>query len=116
MQATPPNHSPCAQVDAFVQRIQELQQLFAAWGALQRLERVEIGGTHGRALTAAVKAVYADWVVMHEQFISAADGFEVGGGWGWVVWSVWGGGFWQSTCARAKHMCKSKTHVQEQSP
>ncbi len=80
-------------MDAFVQRIHELQQLFAAWGALQRLERVEVGGTHGRALTAAVKAVHADWVGMHEQFVAAAEGFEVGF-WGWVGGGVWVSGWW----------------------
>lgn len=65
------------QVDAFSQRLEELQQVIGAWAALQRLERVEVGGTHGRALTAAVKAVHADWSNLHAQFITAAEEFEV---------------------------------------
>lgn len=68
---------PLLQVDAFCQRLEELLQLIGVWAALQRLEKVEVGGTHGRALTAAIKAVHADWSTLHVRFITAAEEFEV---------------------------------------
>ena len=41
-----------------------------AWSALQfgRLERVEVGGTKGKALTNAIKQVHADFLVAHGKF------------------------------------------------
>jgi dynein heavy chain len=47
--------------DAFVERCTDLMDLFHTASQFGRLERVEIGGTKGRALTASVRAVHADF-------------------------------------------------------
>jgi dynein heavy chain len=50
-----------ARFDAFVERCTDLVDLFHTASQFGRLERVEIGGTKGRALTASVRAVHADF-------------------------------------------------------
>ena len=47
--------------DAFVERCSDLVDLFQTSSQFSRLERVEVGGTKGRALTASVRAVHADF-------------------------------------------------------
>lgn len=47
--------------DAFVERCTDLMDLFNTASQFIRLERVEVGGTKGRALTASVRSIYADF-------------------------------------------------------
>lgn len=39
-----------------------------------RLERVEVGGTKGKALTNAIKQVHADFLVAHGKFQEVSPG------------------------------------------
>ena len=48
-------------VDSFVERCTDVQDVIETVHQFQRLEKIEIGGTKGRALTSSVIQVYADF-------------------------------------------------------
>lgn len=50
-----------ARLDAFVERLTDLGDLFSTAAAFAKLERVEVGGTKGRTITASVRSVHADF-------------------------------------------------------
>ncbi len=56
-----PTQAIFARFSAFQERCSDLVDLFTTVAQFGRLERVEVGGTKGRMLTASVRAVHADF-------------------------------------------------------
>ena len=74
-------------LDAFLARCHDVLGASSACLAFGRLERAELGGVRGRALTAAVRGVHADFVAAAQRFQQVWRGRV--GGWvggvdGWV--------------------------------
>ena len=57
-------------------RCSEMLNLAGTVLQFSRLERVEVGGTKGKNISAAIKAVHADFIAAHERFqqVGAASG------------------------------------------
>jgi len=72
-----------ARLDTFLERAHDLLECGETVLQFLRLERVEIGGTHGRGLTATIKQIYAEFLLARERMQQAeydpldvdADGF-----------------------------------------
>eukprot|EP00879_Flechtneria_rotunda_P005416 GHRR01005708.1.p1 GENE.GHRR01005708.1~~GHRR01005708.1.p1 ORF type:complete len:1495 (+),score=578.36 GHRR01005708.1:300-4784(+) len=55
-------------LDTFLERCNDMLELQSTCLQFGRLERVEIGGTKGKALTGAIKQVHADFGAAHDKF------------------------------------------------
>ena len=67
-------------------RCSEMLSLAGTVLQFSRLERVEVGGTKGKNISAAIKAVHSDFTSAHERFQQASSTVAVRGfsGQGWV--------------------------------
>lgn len=62
------NAAAFARLDRHMARCAEMMSLAGAALQFNRLERVEIGGTKGKTITAAIKAVHSDFAAAYERF------------------------------------------------
>lgn len=66
------NAAVFGRLDAFMQRCANMLELQSTCVQFGRLERLEIGGTKGKALTSAIKQVHADFLAAHGRFQQAS--------------------------------------------
>ena len=57
-----------ARLDQFIERCHDLHELMTTIVQFARLERIEIGGSKGRALSASIAQMHTDFVSAHERF------------------------------------------------
>lgn len=62
------NAAAFARLDRHMARCAEMLSLAGAALQFNRLERVEVGGTKGKTITAAIKAVHSDFAGAYERF------------------------------------------------
>ena len=60
------NSALFARLDMFLERIHDLLELAETMMQFLRLEKVEIGGTHGKGLTITVKQIYSEFIKARE--------------------------------------------------
>lgn len=60
------NSALFARLDSFMERVHDLLELAETMLQFLRLERVEIGGTHGKGLTVTVKQIYDEFLKARE--------------------------------------------------
>lgn len=67
------NSALFARLDAFLERVHDLLELAETMLQFLRLERVEIGGTHGKGLTITVKQIYTEFLKAREELSQARN-------------------------------------------
>ena len=62
------NNALFVRLDAFLERCHDVLELTQTIMQFQKLSKIEIGGTKGKTIIAAIKAVHADFAAAHERF------------------------------------------------